>query len=172
MTTATGAKTMVYEAMFVAGQAAAANFTGLLQEIEAILARGAARVLAMRKWDERRLAYPINKEKRAVYILVYFEAPTGGLKEIEHYSNISEVIMRHLIIKADHLTEEEIASNDDRQGLTIEAKMRASQMASGEERQRAGVSLGAPRRNKPEAEAAPSEDMPGDDADAADSDDE
>jgi len=30
----------------------------------------------MRKWDERRLAYEIKKQKRGLYILCYFKAPT------------------------------------------------------------------------------------------------
>ncbi len=69
--------TKVYESMFLISQAEAADLKSAIAHIEEVLHRGDAEVVAMRKWDERRLAYEIDKQRRGVYILCYFRSPTG-----------------------------------------------------------------------------------------------
>lgn len=120
-------RTYVYEAMFLLGQSAAADFGGAIDHIKEILARGHAEILAMRKWDERRLAYEIRGQKRGIYILVYFRAPNDQLAHIERDCNLSERILRVLTLRADHLTPEEIQAADARKDLETEVKMRAAQ---------------------------------------------
>jgi small subunit ribosomal protein S6 len=34
------------------------------------------KILSSRRWDERRLAYPIKGQNRGTYLLVYFSRPT------------------------------------------------------------------------------------------------
>ena len=72
-------RTSVYEGMFLLSQSEAADFNGAVAHIEEVLGRGQAELLAMRKWDERRLAYEIDKQRRGVYILTYFRAPTSSI---------------------------------------------------------------------------------------------
>lgn len=117
-----------YEAMFLVGQAAAADLSGVIEHIKEILSRGHAELVAMRKWDERRLAYEIKKQKRGLYILAYFKAPGSQLSHIERDCNLSEKLLRVLILRADHLTVEEMQASDAREALDTEAKMRASQV--------------------------------------------
>jgi len=155
MATATEARNRIgtYEVMFLVSQAQAAMLGGLLQHINDILARSGGEVLAMKKWDERRLAYEIDKQKRGVYILAYIACPTENVHEIERASNISEQIMRVLITKADHLSEEEIRANDERTDLENEARLRGERGVEEEER-RSTVQLGRPedqREQEPEA---------------------
>lgn len=145
-----------YEVMFVISQAEAADLAGVVEHIDGLFARNGAERLAMRKWDERRLAYEIDKQKRAVYLLAYFRLPTDRLGGFERDCNLSERILRFLIIKADHLTAEEIASADAREELAIEARLRAERAAEREASSSAGgvVSLGAPTRDDPGTDAA------------------
>ena len=144
MSTATEPRTGIYEAMFLVSQSEAAQFASLIEHIEDILSRGGAEIVSMRKWDERRLAYEIEKQKRGVYILVYLRCPTDSVAKIERDVQISERIMRMLITKADHLSPEEIASADDREGLAVEAKLRAEKAAADSEQASGKVRLGAP----------------------------
>lgn len=122
-----------YEAMFLVSQSEASDLGGIVGHIEEILRRGEAEIVAMRKWDERRLAYDIDKQRRGVYFLCYFRAPTSAISHIERDCNLSERIMRVLILSAEHLTDEEIASHDDRDSLGTEAKMRAADRESRQE---------------------------------------
>ncbi len=121
-----------YEAMFLFPQAASGNLGETVNHINGILDHAQAEVVAMKKWDERRLAYEIKKHKRGLYILVYFLCEPGGIATIERDSNLSEQILRVMIVRADHLTHEEMQAHDERQALADEAGMKA---AAAEEKQ-------------------------------------
>lgn len=118
-----------YEAMFLVSQAAAADLTGVVAHINEILARAKATLVAMKKWDERRLAFEVKGQKRGLYVLTYFKAPNTSVAGIERDCNLSEQIMRVLILRADHLTEDEMRATDGREALETEARLRAKQAA-------------------------------------------
>jgi ribosomal protein S6 len=158
MSTDTEVRTGTYEGMFLVTQAAAAAFGECVEHINHLFERANATVIAMQKWDERRLSYEMDKQKRGVYILAYFTCPTDMVAHLERDAVISDKIMRLLVTTADHLTEEEIASHDDRKGLDTEAKLRAEQGAAEDTAKTSTVRLGAPVKEEapaPAAEAAP-----------------
>lgn len=166
MTTETMARTGVYEGMFLISQAAAAQLGDTLTHINELFERANATVVAMKKWDDRRLAYEIDKQKRGVFLLSYFTCPTDMVTKLERDVQISPKIMRLLVVKADHLTDEEIAANDERQALADEAKMRADKADEGDDEGSGRVRLGAP---EPAAEAP---DQSGSDDDGGDGEDD
>ena len=102
----------LYEALFLVDSGeAAADWQGINDHIKKVLERNEAEILSMRKWDERPLAYPIAGKKRGTYILVYFNVPSLKLTEIERDSQLSERIMRVLILRGDHITPEDMAKD-------------------------------------------------------------
>jgi len=118
-----------YEAMFLVSQQVAADLAGAVAHIKELLSRAGAELLAMRKWDDRRLAYEIKKQKRGVFILTYFKAPNAKMGQLERDCNLSEKIVRVLLLRADHLTEDEMRAADAQAELELEAKWRAEQAA-------------------------------------------
>jgi small subunit ribosomal protein S6 len=145
-------RTYTYEAMFLIGQAAAADLTSVIAHINEIFSRAHAEVIAMKKWDERRLAFEIKKQKRGLYILAYFKASNTALPQIERDCNLSEKILRVMILRADHLTPDEMLASDARDALETEAKMRSKQaeeMAANQASQAAGIAA----QQQQEAEA-------------------
>ena len=58
-------------------------------------------VLAARLWDERKLAYPIKGHKKGVYWLTYFRMPGDGLIPLERQCEISDEILRNLVLRVD-----------------------------------------------------------------------
>ncbi len=150
MTTATETGRL-YEAMFLLSQGVAAEFTAAIDHIKELLGRANVEIVSMRKWDERRLAYEIDKQKRGVYILVYFTAVGDAPAQLERDCNMSERIMRVLVTRVDHMTLEEAQILDDQQGLEAEAKMRQDRGVK-EEQKRSGVRLGRPEDEKPEGQ--------------------
>jgi len=123
-------RTYRYEAMILLGQAVAADLTGALTHINEIFTRGNANIIAMRKWDDRRLAYEIDGQKRGLYILTYFDAPNDKLEHIERDFRLSEKVLRSLILRADHMTLEQMQGADARTELEAEAKLRAANPAA------------------------------------------
>jgi len=65
------AKTSQYEAMFLFGQAAAQDLEGALNQVRQIVERHGGQVLVLKRWDERKLAYEIKKQKRGTYVICY-----------------------------------------------------------------------------------------------------
>ena len=116
-----------YEAMFVLSQAVAADLAGAITHIRGIIEKAGGTIVSMKKWDERKLSYEIAKQKRAYYLLVYFQAPALRMHEIERSCNLSEQIMRNLIIKAEHISLEEMQAADGSKELETEAKLRFNQ---------------------------------------------
>ena len=121
-----------YEAMFLVSQSDAANLGDVVDHINGILDKGSAELIAMRKWDERRLAYEIDKQKRGTYLLAYFAADPANIQTIERACNLSETIMRFMILRADHLTREEMAAADAREELKTEIELRKTQAEQAE----------------------------------------
>jgi len=89
----------LYEGMFLVDSAqAAADWDGTLGVIENILKRADAEVVSMRKWGERRLAYDIDHKGRGTYILCYFRADGPRIAGIEKDVQLSEKVMRVLVL--------------------------------------------------------------------------
>lgn len=127
----------IYEGMFLFPQSATADFEGVVDHVKEILSRADAEVIAMRKWDERRLAYDIKGNKRGLYILVYFKADRSRIVGIERDCNLSETLLRSMIIRADHVPTEEIQSNDQREALQDEIQLRKQDAAKAAEEEAA-----------------------------------
>jgi small subunit ribosomal protein S6 len=99
----------LYEAMILVDSGeAASDWEGVNEHIRKILDRGEAEILSMRKWDDRPLAYEIMGKKRGTYILVYFNSPSGSISSIERDMQLSERIVRAIILRGDHITKEDM----------------------------------------------------------------
>ncbi len=66
-----------------------------------ILERNGARIVSARRWDERKLAYEIKKQKRATFLLVFFEAPPEKISQLNREIQLTDGILRHLILVHD-----------------------------------------------------------------------
>ena len=113
-----------YEGMFLFPQSATANLQEAADHVKSILDRCGATIVSFRKWDDRRLAYEVQGNKRGVYFLAYFTAPTSALAEIERRCNLSEELLRMMITSAEHIPAEIIEANEGQEDLATEIKLR------------------------------------------------
>ncbi|MCI0498806.1 MAG: 30S ribosomal protein S6 [Planctomycetales bacterium] len=99
----------LYEGMFLVDSALAAqDWQGILDEVLRILNRAGAEVVSLRKWDERHLCYDIQRKSRGTYILAYFNCDTDKVKGIERDVQLSERMMRALVLRTDGMTQQDI----------------------------------------------------------------
>ena len=119
-----------YEGMFLVSQAVGADLGGVVDHIKEILGRADASLIAMKKWDERRLAYEIQKHKRGVYILTYFSCDPVNLSGIERDCNLSEKLLRVMVTRADHLTIDQMQAADGQEEIATEMKLRETEAES------------------------------------------
>jgi small subunit ribosomal protein S6 len=130
-------RTGLYEGMFLFPQSATANLQEAMDHLKDILEKAGATIINFRKWDDRRLAYEINGNKRGVYFLVFFNAPTLAISEIERRCNQSEQLLRMMVTRAEYLPSETIEANEGADDLATEIKLR------GEKKTEKGTSAGS-----------------------------
>src|SRR5258706_14537574 len=97
-----------YEAMFLFGQSAAQDLEGAINTVRQIVERHEGQVLVLKKWDERKLAYEIKKQKRGTYVICYYKAPGASVSAIERDVNLGESGLRVLITDAAHMNQKEM----------------------------------------------------------------
>ncbi|HMN96533.1 MAG TPA: 30S ribosomal protein S6 [Phycisphaerales bacterium] len=119
-----------YEALVLFPQSAASDLQGCADHIREIVDRAEGELLGLRKWDERRLAYDIAGNKRGIYFLAYFKARANAMSGIERDLNLSERVLRSLVVRAENMTEEQMRSADGREQLADEARLRAAEPAT------------------------------------------
>ena len=122
-----------YEGMFLFPQSASADLNGAMDHVKEMLSKGDATLHSLIKWDERRLAYDIEGNKRGVYFLARFTADTRKVKEIERDCRLSEKMLRALITRNDELTEEQMKNAEAAQRTSDEANLRRDESAPVEE---------------------------------------
>src|SRR2546423_11438971 len=97
-----------YEAMFLLPAGAAAEVDASIKTVQGIIERHGGKILVIKKWDERKLMYEIKKQKRGLYIIVYFTATGDAIVPIERDVSLSEDIIRVLVTDATHLNQDEM----------------------------------------------------------------
>jgi small subunit ribosomal protein S6 len=99
----------LYEGMFLVDSAdAASDWDGVNAAIKKILDKAEAEIVSIKKWDDRRLAYDIKGTSRGTYILCYFKAGGEKIQGIEKAVQLSEKIIRVLILSTEQMTKEDI----------------------------------------------------------------
>jgi small subunit ribosomal protein S6 len=95
-----------YEGMFVMDPSLAPNWSSAEAEINRILQRADAKVLGMKNWSERKLAYSIGQHKRGLYVLTYFQTTPDKIAGLERDVQLSEQMVRILVLRRDEMTPE------------------------------------------------------------------
>ncbi len=99
----------LYEGMFLVDSAdAGSDWDGINAAIKKILEKAGAEIVSMRKWDDRKLAYDIRGTSRGTYILCYFKADGRKIQRIEKAVQLSEKIIRVLILGTEQMSQEDI----------------------------------------------------------------
>jgi len=94
--------TVVYEGMFILDPSKyARDPAATAQLVVDMITQHGGTILASRLWDERKLAYPINGHKKGVYWLTYFRMPGSGIVPLERQCEITDDIVRKLILKVE-----------------------------------------------------------------------
>jgi len=70
-----------------------------IAKIEEILVREGAEILATDKMGMRKLAYPVQKNERGFYTIVYFKAAGTVIGELERNLKFNEEVIKFLTVK-------------------------------------------------------------------------
>ena len=89
-----------YEGMFLLDSGRfAANPDGTSAAIVDLLEKSGGTLIAHRPWQDGRLAYEIEGQRKALHFLTYFRMEPAGIKPLTRACKLSNVVLRHLVIK-------------------------------------------------------------------------
>ena len=72
-----------------------------IQAIEEVITSNGGEIAATDAMGMRKLAYPINKNERGYYHVIYFSVAPAAISEIERRFRINEELLRFITIKYD-----------------------------------------------------------------------
>jgi len=143
----------LYEGMFLVDTAlAASDWDGVMGAIKGIFDKIEAEVVSLEKWDERRLAYPIQGKTRGTYLLAYFNVGSDKIATIEREVQLSETLMRVLILRTDAMSPEDLKRETPVQIAEREAAERGVAAAEREAREQAAAAEPVPAPEESEDE--------------------
>ncbi len=98
-----------YEGMFLLGPSGAEPEKAITI-VKTMIEKHGGQIQVIKKWDERKLAYEVGKQKRGTYIIAFFKSDGANVTTLERDVKLSEEVLRVLITRADHLNETEMAA--------------------------------------------------------------
>ena len=78
----------------------------LKSSVTGLFEKHGAEVVSARRWDERRLAFPIKRQQRATYLLMYFNAETPQVQALRREMQFNETVLRNFVISCEKVPEE------------------------------------------------------------------
>jgi small subunit ribosomal protein S6 len=73
-----------------------------------LIVKHGGKVLSARRWDERKLAYPIKQRRRGTYLLAYGELGPDGVATLRRELDLTESVLRYLILSAEAVPAQEL----------------------------------------------------------------
>ncbi len=96
----------LYEGMFIISDTVAgADWEATVKHVEDLLKNRGAEILKSEKWEDRKFAYKLKGHKRGAYLLVYFNAPTDSISPMKRDFELSDNVLRTLIVRVDKVGE-------------------------------------------------------------------
>ena len=144
----------LYEAMFLVDSTQASDWDTVEKTIKTILKRAQAEIVSIRNWAERKLAYEIDRKTRGTYVLCFFRADGSSIPNIEKDVQLSEQVMRVLILSAETREKEALEES------TAESESEARKVADESARAKAEGKTGEIQPPQKERETETQEDIP------------
>jgi ribosomal protein S6 len=70
----------------------------LKDAVTGLFTKHGAKILSSRRWEERRLAYPMKGQHRGTYLLIYFSVDTQAVAAIRRDLQFNEALLRTLLV--------------------------------------------------------------------------
>jgi small subunit ribosomal protein S6 len=149
----------LYEGLFLMSQSVVGGGLGpAIDHVREILGRIDAEIITVGKWEERKLAYPIKRQKRGTFLLAMFRVDGTRLAEAENTWNLSEQVLRVMVTRCDHMGQVEYdAALEAAKTSEAEQKLRDEKAEQAEESKATEVKAVEAKAVEAKADEAPAE---------------
>jgi ribosomal protein S6 len=124
------------------------GWQGLKDQVCGLFTKHGAEIKSARRWDERRLTYPIGHQLRGTYMLIYFESETSEIGAIRRELEYSDPVLRYITLTCEEVPADafEPESEFDADAIRVEdtASAREAMIAA----QAAAAEAGAERPSR------------------------
>ncbi len=94
----------LYEAMFLVDATIGdEGIPEVVKHINQLIKRFDGKLERVEKWDERELVYPVERVNFGIYLLSYFSIDSGKVNDLRRLFNLSEQLVRFVLLKTDDL---------------------------------------------------------------------
>lgn len=88
-----------YEMLFIIdGSLSDDQKNEIIKKVEALIEKNGGKVANVDRWGTKKFAYPINYKNEGFYVLLNFESDAAAPKAIASVMNITEGIVRQMIV--------------------------------------------------------------------------
>ncbi len=81
-----------------------------LAKVRDLVTTHGGEVVKENNWGKKRLAYSVNKEEFAVYVLLDVKLPADAPQKITNALTITDDVMRHLLVKVEEKERNKLAA--------------------------------------------------------------
>ncbi len=136
----------LYEGMFLLdANETAKDWSELESHVKTLLSKNQARLEYGERWPDQKLAYEIKGVRKGTYYLTYFRAATERIADLRRDVELSEHILRLLVVQEEFLEEE------------MERRREAAARRSTPQPETPAASEGEPNRTPAKVEASEKE---------------
>lgn len=97
----------LYEGMFLFdSNLASKDWPGLENHVQELISKNGGELVYSERWPDRKLCYEIKGCRKGTYYLVYFKAPTDSIDGLRRDTELSERILRLLVIWDEELVDD------------------------------------------------------------------
>lgn len=99
----------LYEGMFlIDNDAVRAGWASAKANVTDLIAKHGGKLHTGRRWDERRLAYPVKKKNRATFLRAFYEIDSERIQGFVRDLEINEKVLRYLLLAAETVPADEL----------------------------------------------------------------
>jgi ribosomal protein S6 len=92
-----------------------ANLDAALDKVRSLVTTNGGEITKEDNWGKKKLAYAIRREDFAVYVYFEVKLPSSAPLKISNVLNITDEVLRYLLVKTDEKTRRALAEQKERE---------------------------------------------------------
>ena len=106
-----------YEIVFLVHPDQSEQVPSMIERYRGIIEGNEGNIHRLEDWGRRQLAYPINKNHKAHYVLMNIECGNDALSELESSFRFNDAVLRHMTIRRNEAitSDSKLVKRDERE---------------------------------------------------------
>jgi small subunit ribosomal protein S6 len=111
-----------YEIVFLVHPDQSDQVTSMIERYRGIIEGKEGKIHRLEDWGRRQLAYPINKNHKAHYVLMNIECGNEALSELESSFRFNDAVLRYMTLRRNEAITDDskLAKKDEREAAAPE----------------------------------------------------